>query len=168
MDESGSTSHSKAMIFMFLPLCKTQVQPKQMRSDGALNGSEHRFSKGEDNKVHRAWHSKGSTGVLEQVLLLALCWKGFWKTSCSRKKSLSKAYVISYLCLFVKKLKLNGLCSLSSTETAVGLKWAQLEHVQLQIHVKQFPGKCVIKIICINSCFSGCVKRNAISRRGWL
>lgn len=115
MDESGFTSHSKAMIFVFLPLCKTQVQPKQMRTDGALNGLEHWLSEGEDSRVHRAQHSTGSTRVLEQVLLLALCCKEFWKISCSRKKSLSKAYVISYLCLFVTKLKLNGLCSLSST-----------------------------------------------------
>lgn len=103
MDESGFTSHSKAMTFVFLPLCKTQVQPKQMRTDGALNGLDHWLSEGEDSRVHRAQHSTGSTGVLEQVLLLALCCKGFWKISCSRKKSLSKAYVISlFVCNKIK------------------------------------------------------------------
>lgn len=64
-----------------------------MRADGALSGSE---------ALLRDTHE-----FLEQLLLLALCCKGFWQISCLRKKSLSKAYVISYLCLFVcNKIKM--------------------------------------------------------------
>lgn len=154
---------------MFLPLRKAKVWPKQVRADSALNGPEHRLSEGQ--WMQSTALSRLSQEFLEQLLLLALCWKGFWKTSCSRKQSLSEAYVISYLCLFVcNKIKIEWvvLTEQHRNSSWLEMEWAQLEHTQLQIHVKQFPGKSVIKVICINSCFSRPVERNTVSSRRWL
>jgi len=111
-----------------------------VRADGALNGSERRFCKGEDSNVRRAQHSSGPhRSFWNSVLLLALYWKGFWKTFNSRKKSLSKAYVINYLCLLVYyKIKIEWvvLTEQHRNSSWLEMKSAQLEHTQRQMHVK--------------------------------
>lgn len=107
---------------------------------------------------------------LKQFLLLALCCKGFWQTSRSRKKSLSKAYVISYLCLFVcNKIKIEWVVLTEHHRNSSWLEMesARVENPHLLIHW-QLPRKSVIKFICINSCLSSSVQRNTISSRGWL
>lgn len=62
------------------------------------------------------------TAVFRTAVALTCTGKGFGRHLAIGKKSLFKAYVITYLYLFVTELKLNGLCSLSSTKTAAALK----------------------------------------------